>query len=73
LVTIGVFTVLYQDLLLIWRNACQARVVGSSVTTGKWGSAEGGAGLAGARRAVRLMYAGQLPQDRVSSGEPALL
>jgi hypothetical protein len=27
---------------------------------------------AGARRAVRLLYAVQLPQDRVSSGEPVL-
>jgi hypothetical protein len=31
------------------------------------GSAQGAAVLAGARRAVRLIYAGWVPRDRVSS------
>ena len=45
----------------------------SSVAAGDWlaagqeGSTEGAAVLAGARRAVRPIFAGWVPQDRVSS------
>jgi hypothetical protein len=44
---------------LIWRCVCQAAaaVLWVRVAAGAWGSAEGAAGLAGARRAVRLIYA----------------
>ena len=49
---------------LIWRVVCQELTVRS-----RWcgASAEGAAGLAGARRLVRLISAGWVPQDRVSS------
>ena len=49
---------------LIWRVVCQ----GLRLERG-WsgGSAEGAAGLAGARRLVRLICAGWVPQDRFSS------
>ena len=54
---------------LIWTSVCQ---VGS--TKGPLMRAfllvEGAAGRAGARRAVRLIFAGWLPQDRVSSQSP---
>ena len=57
---------------LIWRNGCQGGGVRFSTAAGLGGSAEGAAALADARRAVRLIFAGWVPQDRVSSGEPAL-
>jgi len=51
---------------LIWGSGCQELTVGSSLV-GCGGSAEGAAGLAGARRVVRLIFAGWVPQDQVSS------
>ncbi|MCA1681164.1 MAG: hypothetical protein LC777_20595, partial [Actinobacteria bacterium] len=52
---------------LLWRFVCQARCSGCPRLGRASVSVEGAAGLAGARRAVRLFCAGWLAQDRVSS------
>jgi hypothetical protein len=52
--------------LLIWGLGSGHWSILSSVIV-RLGSVEGAAGLAGARRAVRLIFAGWVPQDRVSS------
>jgi hypothetical protein len=54
-------------LLLIWTAVCQVASTGCPRLGRASVSVKGAAGLAGARRAVRLIYAGWLPQDRVSS------
>ena len=51
---------------LIWRRVCQVPSCRFS-SAGCGCSAEEAAVLAGARRAVRLICAGWVPQDRVSS------
>jgi hypothetical protein len=56
-----------KDTKLIWRCGCQGLPFEVWWSARRLGSAEGAAGLAGARRAVRLIFAGQVPQDRVSS------
>jgi hypothetical protein len=53
--------------LLIWRSSCQAGNVKGWMAAGWVSSVEEAAVLAGARRAVRLIFAGWVPQDRVSS------
>ena len=57
--------------LLIWPSFCQA---GSTKGPRRAGLllVEGAAGRACARRAVSLICAGWVPQDRVSSSEPAV-
>ena len=51
---------------LIWGRGCQG-LAGGWVSARSEGSAEGAAGLAVARRVVRLIFAGWVPQDQVSS------
>jgi hypothetical protein len=53
--------------LLIWTAVCQVASTGCPRLGRASVSVKGAAGLAGARRAVRLICAGWLPQDRVSS------
>jgi hypothetical protein len=52
---------------LIWTFVCQVPSTGCPRLGRASLSVKGAAGLAGARRAVRLICAGWLPQDRVSS------
>jgi len=51
---------------LIWGRGCQG-LAGGWMSARLEGSAEGAAGLAVARRVVRLIFAGWVPQDQVSS------
>jgi hypothetical protein len=52
---------------LIWTWVCQVSSIGCPWRGRVSWSVKGGAGLAGARRAVRLICVGWVPQDRVSS------
>ena len=52
--------------LLIWRSRCQGLDFTGWIAA-RVSSAEEAAVLAGARRAVKLIYADWVPQDRISS------